>query len=344
MHFSLPLAILLAPLALAAQTELKVFVIAGQSNAEGQAEVATRNATTGEYLNGTLAYQTLVNSTTAPLFAPLWDSARKNWTVLPDVKIWFNEANANQQGVNGSTIPSAPGDAAFGSLTVGYGCGADANLFGPELGFGFGMQAALPAGEQFLIMKVAWGGKSLAGDFRPPTSVATPDPFCQGECPNVVGHFYNVLVADVHKMLAPGAIATMFPDLAGLTPVLSGLGWFHGWNDGCSENDTAAYEMNFVNLVRDLRAEFGVPNLAVSTATAGFNGFDGAEATRNPPGLRVPPNNPSRRPLPPHPYPASLATPRPYPNRTAGPTFRRAPRCRQAAPRLPAPACVLTLC
>jgi len=34
----------------------------------------------------------------------------------------------------------------------------------------------------------------------------------------------SAVVADVHKMLAPGAIGAMFPDLAGLTPVLSGFG------------------------------------------------------------------------------------------------------------------------
>ena len=92
------------------------------------------------------------------------------------------------------------------------------------------MRNALPAGEKFLIMKVAWGGKSLGGDFRPPSSVSSFDVFCQGKCVNEVGHFYQVLVDDVHKMLAPGAIAAMFPDLEGLTPKLSGLGWFQGWN------------------------------------------------------------------------------------------------------------------
>jgi hypothetical protein len=252
---------------------------------EGHAEVATKNGSspTGAYLNGTLAYQ-LTDPRTAALFAPLWDAATGNWTVLPNAKVWFNE-NALTQGVNGSVIPSTPADASFGSLTVGYGCGADPNLIGPELGFGFGMTSILPAGEKFLIMKTAWGGKSLAGDFRPPTSVANPDPFCQGaSCPNVVGHFYEVMVNDIHRMLAPGAVAQMFPDLAGLTPVLAGFGWSQGWNDGCSENDTAAYEQNFVNLVRDLRAEFGMPALPFSTSVAGFNGFDGAEATRRPPG------------------------------------------------------------
>ena len=39
--------------------ELKIFLLAGQSNAEGQAEVATLNKTAGghTYLNGTLMYQ-----------------------------------------------------------------------------------------------------------------------------------------------------------------------------------------------------------------------------------------------------------------------------------------------
>ena len=36
---------------------IQVFILAGQSNMEGQAEVATKNKTTGKYLNGTLAYQ-----------------------------------------------------------------------------------------------------------------------------------------------------------------------------------------------------------------------------------------------------------------------------------------------
>jgi hypothetical protein len=248
---------------------------------EGQAEVATKDAT-GAYLNGTLAYQVFVNTSTAPLFAQFWDTTRKNWTVLDDVKIWYNEVG-QQSGVNGSNIPSAPGDAAFGSLTTGFGALANPNLFGPELGFGFAMRDALPAGEKFLIMKTAWGGKSLGGDFRPPSSVSNFDVYCQEACVNEVGHFYSVMVADVHKMLAPGAIAAMFPDIdASLTPRLAGLGWFHGWNDGCDMNQTAAYEWNMVNLIKDLRAEFGVPKLPVSISAAGFNGFNGAEATRTP--------------------------------------------------------------
>ena len=253
-------------------------------NMEGQAEVATMNATSGTYKNGTLAYQVFVNQTTAPLFAPLWDKATQNWTVLDDVKIWYNE-NKTDSGVNGSVIPSPPGWACFGSLTTGFGSNCQGNLIGPEYGFGFGMHDASP-GQKMLIVKTAWGGKDLAEDFRPPSSVANvaEDPFCTAAYCLVVGHYYQVMVADLHKMLAPGAIAAMFPDLAGLAPVLSGVGWQQGWNDGCDMNKTAAYEWNMVNLVKDLRAEFGNPTLPVSITVSGFNGFNGAEETRHPPG------------------------------------------------------------
>jgi hypothetical protein len=288
-------------------TDLKIFLLAGQSNVrarplpicgapqftpprtltflslqmEGQAEVSTTNKTTGEYLNGTLAYQ-VRDPRTAALFSPLWNNSTNTWVVLPNVKVWYNE-NGTQSGVNGSTIPSKPGDAAFGDLTVGFGSQANPNLIGPELGFGFAMNEALGGTEPFLIMKTAWGGKDLAQDFRPPSSVSNPDPFCDGiKCKNVVGHYYETMIADAHKMLAPGAVAQMFPDLAGLNPILAGFGFFQGWNDGCDLNQTAAYEWNLVNLIKDLRTEFQIPNLPASIAAAGFNGFNGAEATRRP--------------------------------------------------------------
>ena len=208
--------------------EVKVYMLAGQSNAEGQAEVATVNKSspTKDYYNGTLAYQ-LKDPRTAAQFAPLWDNSRNNWTILDDVKVWYNEIGS-QSGINGSVIPSGPGDACFGNLSVGFGSQCDPNLIGPELGLGFGLRDALP-GEKILIIKTAWGGKTLAEDFRPPSSVADPGPFCQPSagCLNSVGHYYEVMIQDVHKMLAPGAIAAMFPDLAGYTPRLVSVLGFH---------------------------------------------------------------------------------------------------------------------
>jgi hypothetical protein len=195
--------------------------------------------------------------------------------VWPTASIWYNE-NGTNSGVNGSVIPSSAGDACFGQLSVGFGSNCNPNLIGPELGFGVGMAGALGA-EKFLVMKTAWGGKTLAGDFRPPRSTKGPDVFCQGDCdPSIVGHYYQVMIADARKMLAAGAVAAMFPSLAGLTPRIAGFGWvrfarrqpppppnfparapngeptnarsqrqppnaartpqFQGWNDGCDLN------------------------------------------------------------------------------------------------------------
>lgn len=142
----------------------------------------------------------------------------------PTASIWYNE-NGTNSGVNGSVIPSSAGDACFGQLSVGFGSNCNPNLIGPELGFGVGMAGALGA-EKFLVMKTAWGGKTLAGDFRPPRSTKGPDVYCQGDCdPSIVGHYYQVMIADARKMLAAGAVAAMFPSLAGLTPRIAGFGW-----------------------------------------------------------------------------------------------------------------------
>jgi len=72
---------------------------------EGQAEVETLNKSTGRPLNGTLKYQ-LTDPRTASMFAPLWDETTKNWTVLSDVKVWFNEAG-DQHGTGANDLSPA---------------------------------------------------------------------------------------------------------------------------------------------------------------------------------------------------------------------------------------------
>ena len=125
-----------------ASNKVNVFVLAGQSNMEGHGEVNTTNTSTGMPLNGTLLYQ-LHDPRTREEFSVLWDSTINDWTTLPDVKVWFNEAG-DEGGFNGSHIPGINGrDYSSGNLTVGYGTsgpvGNKRNFFGPELGFGFGL-------------------------------------------------------------------------------------------------------------------------------------------------------------------------------------------------------------
>jgi hypothetical protein len=104
--------------------------------------------------------------------------------------------------------------------------------------------------EQVLIIKTAWGGQSLYKDFRPPSS--------GGE----VGKRYKDLLETVRKVLAN--LKEEFPAYDGAGFELSGLVWWHGWNDGCDpKNAVPEYEKNLVNLIRDLRKDLGVPRLPV---------------------------------------------------------------------------------
>jgi alpha-galactosidase len=154
------------------------------------------------------------------------DRGRARWRSRDDVWVWFNGHK--------------------GALTTGFGAGRE--LFGPELGFGQVLGDAL--NEPVLIIKAAWGGKSLYGDFRPPSS--------GGE----VGAYYRQLLETVTSVL--GAMPVDFPGLADRRPELAGLVWWHGWNDGIDPvNAVPEYEDNLVNLIRDLRRDLGAPGLPV---------------------------------------------------------------------------------
>jgi alpha-galactosidase len=65
-------------------------------------------------------------------------------------------------GVNRGAEPGV----ATGPLTTGYG--ARPTAFGPEYAFGIMMEKSLD--QPILIIKTAWGGKSLHYDFRPPSA------------------------------------------------------------------------------------------------------------------------------------------------------------------------------
>ena len=93
-------------------------------------------------------------------FAPCWDNATGNWTVLSDVKIWFNE-KGKQPAIPGCPLgcPTDVADGTFGDMSIGFGCGghtsmADRGHIGPEYGFGFALHDAMK-GEPTLIVKTA---------------------------------------------------------------------------------------------------------------------------------------------------------------------------------------------
>ncbi len=88
-------------------------------------------------------------------------------------------------------------------LGVKVGYGFDDERIGPEYAFGLYMDKAMD--EPILIIKTAWGGKSLAVDFRK-TQFAAVELYDQRVDPpyrgNVIGvdsgHFYELELSDIY--------------------------------------------------------------------------------------------------------------------------------------------------
>jgi alpha-galactosidase len=67
-----------------------------------------------------------------------------------------------------------------------------------------------------------------------------------------------------------GNLGTEFPEFAGLGYQIAGFGWHQGYNDRIDATYSANYESNLVDLISDLRAEFGNPSLPISIGTTGM--------------------------------------------------------------------------
>lgn len=217
---------------------MKVFILAGQSNMEGQA-VADLD---GRYYNegkGTLNYL-MKDSAKAHLFEHLKD-AKGQWGVRDDVWVWFKTEHAGLK---------------TGGLTIGFTGYGGKHHFGPELQFGHVMGDFLS--NQVLLIKTAWGGKSIYKDFRPPSSGGQ------------VGTYYARMLEEIREALAN--LKKYFPGYDGGGYELAGLVWFQGWNDMCDRNAVPEYEQNLVNLIKDLRKELNTPNLPVVIGELGNGG------------------------------------------------------------------------
>lgn len=228
---------------------VKVFILAGQSNMEGQGFIAAdpkRNAGKGslEYLAKEPA--------TAARFAHLRDKEGQ-WAVRDDVWISYLDRK--------------------GPLAVGYGAKAD--RIGPELGFGWVIGNVLD--EPVLLIKCAWGGKSLAVDFRPPSAGKIPYALGQKtqdaieQDPGIVGKYYRETLALTRDALTK--VKELVPGATGRYE-LTGFGWHQGWNDRIDDKFNAEYEQNMAHFIRDMRKDLGAPQLPFVIAETGMNGPD----------------------------------------------------------------------
>ena len=237
---------------------VKVFILAGQSNMEGKAKISVIEAQ-------------LQNPATRDLYKQLKDGDK--WIERDDVWIRYHEHK--------------------GKLSVGYH-NPKAKTIGPELGFG--LVVGDHYAEQVLLIKSAWGGRSVFRDFRSP-SAGLPAPEViekmladaqkqaakakkplptMDDIKKPFGASYREMFEEINSTLAN--LKTYFPDYAGQGYELAGFIWFQGWNDMINAGYTAEYAANMNHFIKDVRKDLKAPKLPF---VIGEMGVDGLNASAN---------------------------------------------------------------
>ncbi len=144
-----------------------------------------------------------------------------------------------------------------GLLSLGYS--KFATNCGPEYPFGISFERMVDG--PVLLIKCAWGGKSLQGDFRPPSLNTEEKP---------TGTFWKLSMEHIQSVLAdPGKYHPDYDPKAGYE--LAGLVWFQGWNDTGNEE----YGEQLVTFIKDFRKEVKAPKLPVVCGLLGQKSWKG---------------------------------------------------------------------
>lgn len=232
---------------------VKVFIMAGQSNMDGQADVRTID---------------FLGEDKDPARAALLKTFKPDGkTLVTRDDVW----------VASGTL--------YDKLQTGFGGRRDytklGTCIGPEYAFGYYMGEALD--EQVLLIKYGPGGTSLLSSWRPPSAgptgdakadaaeldQATVDKWFGGHGGKVIGCQYRYLVNYVHETL--DNLKKHFPGYNEKDGYeIAGFVWFQGYNDlGCTKED---YSRALVCLIKDLRTEFKAPDMKAVVGVLGVNG------------------------------------------------------------------------
>ena len=280
--FMASLAAVFALVAPADAKPLKVYILAGQSNMEGQANVETF-----DHIGDDPA--------TAPLLKEMRnDDGTPHISERVRISYFTGIGENNGEGM--------------GKLTTGFGArgnpAEDGGKIGPEFTFGITMEKAYDG--PILIIKTAWGGKSLHTDFRPPSAgpyeLSTfqkemypkqeghgiPPDFEQWKIDKVkeTGSYYRLMVEHVSKVL--GDIKRVVPEYDPAQGYeLAGFVWFQGWNDmvdghvypGHNQPDRYdLYSELMADFIRDVRKEFSAPKMPFVIGVMGVGGTEDVPA------------------------------------------------------------------
>jgi len=250
---------------------LKVFILCGQSNMEGHAKISTFEAMKQDPVTR-LIYREMVDGSGNPI-------------TCRDVWISYFTAGGDNMGEG------------FGKLTAGFGSRRNpaeaSDKIGPEFTFGIYAQKALR--EPVLIIKTAWGGKSIHTDFRPPS--AGPYPFSEKELENLkkrgrnlkevkadkaeqTGRFYRLMIEHVRKVLKD--VKRVYPNYDSKDGYeLAGFAWFQGWNDMVASGTYPnrgqpggydAYSECMAHFIRDVRKDLKAPDMKFVIGVMGVGG------------------------------------------------------------------------
>jgi alpha-galactosidase len=243
---------------------LQVFILAGQSNMQGQAKISTF-----EHIG--------MDPATKPMLDEMMGPDGK-----PKVceRVWISSIGcADQEQI--------------GKLTAGYGSSQNGPKIGPEFTFGLYMQRFTDA--PILLIKTSWGGKSLNTDFRPPG--AGPYVFNDTQLANfqkqgkdvekikaekvaATGVYYRLMIEHVKRVL--GDIKRVMPSYdAAQGYELAGFAWFQGWNDMVDQGTYPqrdkpggydAYSTVMAQFIRDVRKDLDKPKLPFVIGVIGVGG------------------------------------------------------------------------
>ena len=254
---------------------LKVFILAGQSNMEGHAKVETF-----DYIGDDPA--------TAPLLKQMRGEDGKS-TVCDGVWISYFTGSGDQNSEG------------HGKLTAGYGSRRnpkeDGGKIGPEFTFGLTLDKQLD--EPVLIIKTAWGGKSLHTDFRSPSAGpyalsdwqkqnypkqeghGIPKDFEKWKADKIkeTGVYYRLMIEHVRHVLQD--IKRVCPAYAGQGYELAGFVWLQGWNDMVDGHTYPnhgkpdrfdLYSDLLSHFIRDVRRDFSAPKMPFVIGVMGVGG------------------------------------------------------------------------
>lgn len=241
---------------------LKVYILAGQSNMEGHAQTMTLPAVAKD-------------PATKHLHDKIVDAEGKP-KVFEDIPISYS------YGDFGGTL----GTSKSGKLSVGWGSQhhIGTGKIGPELTFGITMHEL--QGEPILLIKNAWGGKSLMVDFRPPSAGPLPD---DNKNKDKAGAYYKGMMDHVKEVLAdPKKVYPEYDEKEGYE--IAGFVWFQGFNDLVgpyprvdealgkkSVKDYSEYSRLLACFIRDVRKDLNVPKMPFVIGVLGTGGEDSGD-------------------------------------------------------------------